>query len=74
MPGKELNAGKGGDRGDGSARPARITALSGPWRDREAGQHEVFVQDPDGYLLTLAQNIGESILAKADGPRVRNPP
>ena len=54
--------------------PARITALSGPWRDREAGQHEVFVQDPDGYLLMLAQNIGESILAKADGPRVRNPP
>ena len=32
------------------------------WRkvgDREAGQKEVFVQDPDGYLLMLAQKIGE---------------
>ena len=32
------------------------------WRrtgDREAGQQEVFVQDPDGYLLMLAQSIGE---------------
>jgi catechol 2,3-dioxygenase-like lactoylglutathione lyase family enzyme len=32
------------------------------WRktgDREAGQREVFVQDPDGYLLMLAQNVGE---------------
>jgi len=41
------------------------------WRkvgDREAGQQEVFVQDPDGYLLMLAQNIGERALAKADEP------
>ena len=33
------------------------------WRrtgDRECGQQEVFVQDPDGYLLMLAQSIGES--------------
>ena len=32
------------------------------WRrvgDREAGQKEVFVQDPDGYLLMLAQKVGE---------------
>ena len=32
------------------------------WRktgDREFGQREVFVQDPDGYLLMLAQSIGE---------------
>jgi hypothetical protein len=36
--------------------------------DREAGQQEVFVQDPDGYLLMLAQNIRERALAKADGP------
>ena len=39
------------------------------WRatgDRESGQREVFVQDPDGYLLMLAQNIGERPLAKAD--------
>ena len=31
------------------------------WRrtgDVESGQREVFVQDPDGYLLMLAQNIG----------------
>ncbi|HTV44113.1 MAG TPA: VOC family protein [Stellaceae bacterium] len=35
------------------------------WRrtgDRESGQREVFVQDPDGYLLMLAQNIGERAL------------
>jgi catechol 2,3-dioxygenase-like lactoylglutathione lyase family enzyme len=35
------------------------------WRqtgDRETGQHEFFVQDPDGYLLMLAQNIGERAL------------
>ena len=32
------------------------------WRktgDRESGQREVFVQDPDGYLLMLAQTMGE---------------
>jgi len=32
------------------------------WRrtgDRESGQKEVFVQDPDGYLIMVAQNIGE---------------
>ncbi|MCW5747239.1 MAG: VOC family protein [Alphaproteobacteria bacterium] len=32
------------------------------WRrvgDRESGQREVFVQDPDGYLLMLAESIGE---------------
>ncbi|MBU8536979.1 VOC family protein [Falsiroseomonas tokyonensis] len=32
------------------------------WRctgDRESGQREVFVQDPDGYLLMVAQNLGE---------------
>ena len=31
------------------------------WRrtgDCESGQREVFVQDPDGYLLMLAENIG----------------
>jgi catechol 2,3-dioxygenase-like lactoylglutathione lyase family enzyme len=39
------------------------------WRrtgDRESGQEEVFVQDPDGYLLMLAHNIGERPLAQAD--------
>lgn len=32
------------------------------WRktgDRESGQEEVFVQDPDGYLVMLARSIGE---------------
>jgi catechol 2,3-dioxygenase-like lactoylglutathione lyase family enzyme len=36
------------------------------WRkagDRERGQREVFVQDPDGYLLMVAQNIGERCLS-----------
>ena len=39
------------------------------WRktgDRESGQREVFVQDPDGYLLMLAQSIGERVLATAE--------
>ncbi len=41
------------------------------WRktgDRQSGQQEVFVQDPDGYLLMLAQGIGERVLAEADEP------
>jgi catechol 2,3-dioxygenase-like lactoylglutathione lyase family enzyme len=32
------------------------------WRrtgDCESGQREVFVQDPDGYLLMIAENIGQ---------------
>jgi catechol 2,3-dioxygenase-like lactoylglutathione lyase family enzyme len=39
------------------------------WRrtgDRESGQREVFVQDPDGYLLMLAQNIGERVVGDAN--------
>ena len=31
------------------------------WRttgDRESGQREIFVQDPDGYLLMLAEDLG----------------
>jgi catechol 2,3-dioxygenase-like lactoylglutathione lyase family enzyme len=46
------------------------------WRetgDRESGQREVFVQDPDGYLLMLAQNIGERPLGAADGHRESEP-
>ena len=41
------------------------------WRrtgDREIGQREVFVQDPDGYLLMLAHSIGERSLDRADPP------
>jgi catechol 2,3-dioxygenase-like lactoylglutathione lyase family enzyme len=43
------------------------------WRktgDRESGQREVFVQDPDGYLLMLAHNIGERALGTADAHSV----
>lgn len=32
------------------------------WRrtgDRESGQQEIFVQDPDGYLLMIARRLGE---------------
>jgi catechol 2,3-dioxygenase-like lactoylglutathione lyase family enzyme len=32
------------------------------WRqhgDREGGMREVFVQDPDGYLIMMAEHIGE---------------
>jgi catechol 2,3-dioxygenase-like lactoylglutathione lyase family enzyme len=39
------------------------------WRktgDRESGQQEVFVQDPDGYLLMLAQNIGRRVLTETE--------
>lgn len=42
------------------------------WRrtgDQESGQHEVFVQDPDGYLLMLAAHIG----TRAVGEDVRLP-
>jgi catechol 2,3-dioxygenase-like lactoylglutathione lyase family enzyme len=37
------------------------------WRrlgDREGGQREIFVQDPDGYLVMLAQKIGERPLPR----------
>ncbi len=38
------------------------TPIREVWRrtgDRETGQREVFYQDPDGYLLMIAQEIGE---------------
>jgi len=35
-----------------------------PNGDRESGQQEVFGQDPDGYLLMLAQNVGERALRR----------
>mgnify|MGYP001793804310 CR=1 FL=1 len=37
------------------------------WRnvgDRESGQREIFVLDPDGYLLMINQALGERPLAK----------
>jgi catechol 2,3-dioxygenase-like lactoylglutathione lyase family enzyme len=38
------------------------------WRavgDREAGQREIFVQDPDGYLVMVADDLGERPLPNA---------
>jgi catechol 2,3-dioxygenase-like lactoylglutathione lyase family enzyme len=46
------------------------TLHAGPrevWRrygDHEGGQREIFVQDPDGYLVMIAQNIGERPLSR----------
>jgi catechol 2,3-dioxygenase-like lactoylglutathione lyase family enzyme len=40
------------------------------WRrtgDCESGQREFFVQDPDGYLLMIAQNIGQRPLPNTTG-------
>jgi hypothetical protein len=37
------------------------------WRvvgDREAGQREIFVLDPDGYLVMLAHDLGERPLSE----------
>jgi catechol 2,3-dioxygenase-like lactoylglutathione lyase family enzyme len=41
------------------------------WRrtgDCESGQREVFVQDPDGYLLMVAENMGRRPLLGAISP------
>ena len=41
------------------------------WRqtgDHESGQREVFVQDPDGYLLMVAQGIGERPISEVNRP------
>ncbi|MSP83850.1 MAG: VOC family protein [Alphaproteobacteria bacterium] len=46
-------------------RSAGWPIVEGPresWRrygDREGGMREVFVQDPDGYLIMMAEHIGE---------------
>ena len=37
------------------------------WRragDQETGQREFFLQDPDGYLIMVAQNLGERPISK----------
>ena len=50
-------------------RTARHPIHTGPrevWRrhgDREGGQREVFVLDPDGYLIMLAERLGHRPLA-----------
>lgn len=44
------------------------TGLREVWRrhgDREGGQRELFVQDPDGYLAMLAQPLGHRPLPEA---------
>jgi catechol 2,3-dioxygenase-like lactoylglutathione lyase family enzyme len=52
-----------------AVRAAGVPVVAGPrevWRRAgacEAGQREFFVQDPDGYLLMVAQNIGERPLS-----------
>ncbi len=33
------------------------------WGDREGGKREIFVQDPDGYLAMLAEDLGERPLS-----------
>ncbi|WP_421724489.1 VOC family protein [Bauldia sp.] len=38
------------------------------WGDREGGQRELFVQDPDGYLVMVAEHIGERALPQEDAP------
>jgi hypothetical protein len=48
-----------------SLRAAGWPLYAGPrdvWRgvgDRKAGQREIFVQDPDGYLIMVAHDLGE---------------
>ena len=55
---------------DAAAMAAHITAVGHPfyvelrekwrdWGDRMGGQREFLVQDPDGYLVMVAQRIGE---------------
>lgn len=49
---------------------------SGPrevWRrygDREGGKREIFVQDPDGYLVMIAEDLGERTLPSVSPPQV----
>lgn len=44
---------------------ARHPIVAGPrevwrrWGDREGGKREIVVQDPDGYLVMLAEDLGE---------------
>lgn len=48
--------------------PLSFPPLREVWRrtgDRESGQREFFVQDPDGYLVMVAERIGDRPLAPA---------
>ena len=55
---------------DAAGLAAQVTAAGWPfyvelrekwrdWGDRVGGQREFLVQDPDGYLVMLAQRVGE---------------
>lgn len=35
------------------------------WGDREGGKREIVIQDPDGYLIMLAENLGERPLGSS---------
>lgn len=61
---------------DAAAVAAMVTAAAVPfyvalrekwrdWGDRMGGQREFLVQDPDGYLVMVAQRIGERPLDEA---------
>ncbi|CAN1549016.1 hypothetical protein MCELHM10_02095 [Paracoccaceae bacterium] len=63
---------------DATAVAARVTAAGWPfyvplrekwrdWGDRLGGQREFLVQDPDGYLVMVAERIGERPLPAGDG-------
>lgn len=41
--------------------------------DREVGQRQFLVQDPDGYLLRLAESLGERRLGAAAGSPAQRP-
>lgn len=36
------------------------------WGDREGGKREILVQDPDGYLIMLAEDLGERPISAGD--------
>jgi catechol 2,3-dioxygenase-like lactoylglutathione lyase family enzyme len=63
---------------DAAAVAARVAAQSWPfyiplrekwrdWGDRMGGQREFLVQDPDGYLVMVAERIGERPLDLGQG-------
>ena len=47
----------------GRALHAPVEEVWRRWGDREGGQREFFVQDPDGYLIMVAERIGERPLS-----------
>lgn len=41
------------------------------WGDRMGGKREIMVQDPDGFLLLIAQDLGTRPLTEAEGRATR---